>query len=228
MSWVSNFLTSSIGQKLIMSLTGLFLILFLVVHLIGNLQLLMNDGGQAFNEYAYFMTHNKFIKTISYGLYAFIVIHAIQGILIWRKNRMARSSRYAVNKANGASWASRNMGWLGVVILAFILVHMYQFWLQMKLGNTEMVSYGGNEIKDLYSLVSVAFQDVGFVIFYVASMIFIAFHLWHGFQSSFQSLGLNHKKYTPFIQGLGKVYAIVVPLGFAIIPLVFFFMNKGA
>lgn len=227
MSWVSNFLTSSIGQKLVMSLTGLFLILFLVVHLIGNLQLLINDGGQAFNEYAYFMTHNKLIKTVSYLLYAFIVIHAIQGILIWRKNRMARSSRYAVNKSNGASWASRNMGWLGVVILAFILVHMYQFWLQMKLGNTEMVSYGGKEVKDLYSLVSLAFKDIGFVIFYVASMVFIAFHLWHGFQSAFQTLGLNHKKYTPFIQGLGKVYAIVVPLGFALIPLVFFFLKRG-
>ncbi|MEZ5057263.1 MAG: hypothetical protein R2879_09520 [Saprospiraceae bacterium] len=119
MSWFSHFLTTSIGRKLIMSLTGLFLILFLVVHLVGNLQLLLDDGGEKFNMYAHFMTQNPLIKTISYSLYAFILIHAFQGFALWRKNRNARGVGYAVNntRAVGTSaFASKNMGWLGTVI----------------------------------------------------------------------------------------------------------------
>ena len=96
MNWFVRFLTSSIGKKLIMSLTGLFLCLFLVVHLAGNLQLLLDDGGEAFNIYAYMMTHNPLIKAVSYGTYFFIILHAIQGIILAIQNRKARSSRYAV------------------------------------------------------------------------------------------------------------------------------------
>ena len=225
MSWVSNFLTSSIGKKLIMSLTGLFLIVFLAVHLIGNLQLLIDDGGRQFNLYAKFMTTNPFIKLTSYGLYAFILLHAIQGILLWLKNKAAKAGGYAVNKTratNTSAGLAKNMGWLGIIIFVFLLIHMYQFWLQMKLGNVPMATYDGAEVKDLYAPVMAAFNNIGYVVFYVFSMIVIAFHLWHGFQSSFQTLGLNHKKYTPFIQGLGKAYSILVPLGFASIPILLF------
>jgi len=223
MNWFSKFLTSSIGRKLIMSLTGLFLILFLVVHLIGNLQLLIDDGGVQFNVYAKFMTSNPLIKTTSYGLYFFILLHAIQGILVWRKNAAAKGSKYAVSTNANNSWASRNMGPLGVVILIFILIHMWQFWFQMKIGAVDLVPQGegGEMIKDLYKPVLAAFSNIGFVIFYVVSMIFIAIHLSHGFQSAFQSLGLNHKKYTPAIKFLGMAYSILVPLGFAIIPIYF-------
>jgi succinate dehydrogenase / fumarate reductase cytochrome b subunit len=220
-TWFGRFITSSIGQKLVMSLTGLFLISFLAVHLVGNLQLLMSDGGQAFNEYAYFMTHNPVIKFTSYGLYAFIVLHAIQGIAMWTKNRRARGSEgYAVkvNRTAGASKASYRMGALGMIILIFILLHMYQFWLQMKLGNTEMVAYGGDPVKDLYSLVVAVYENPIFVVIYVVSMLVIAFHLWHGFESAFQTLGLNHRKYTPLIKTVGRMYSVVVPLGFAVIP----------
>ena len=222
MSWFSNFLTSSIGRKMVMSLTGIFLILFLVVHLIGNLQLLYDDGGEKFNLYAKFMTTNPLIKTTSYLLYAFILIHAVQGWLLWRKNRQARGPQgYAVKttKTVGTnSFAANNMGWLGTIIFLFLAIHLYQFWLQMKLGNLPMANYDGQEVKDLYAIVSVAYENVGFVIFYVVSMIVIGFHLIHGFQSAFQTLGINHSKYTPFIKGVGKIYAILVPLGFAIIP----------
>jgi len=228
MSWFSNFLTSSIGRKVIMSLTGLFLISFLVVHLIGNLQLLNPDGGESFNQYAYFMTHNPVIKTVSYLLYAFILLHAVQGWVIWRKNRKARGGqRYAVKvtRAVGTnSFAASNMAWLGTIIFVFILVHMYQFWLQMKLGNLPMATYDGQEVKDLYAIVSEAFSNIGYVIFYVVSMVVIAYHLLHGFQSAFQTLGLNHRKYTPLIKGVGVVLSIVVPLGFAIIPLYMYFV----
>jgi succinate dehydrogenase / fumarate reductase cytochrome b subunit len=211
-----------------MSLTGLFLISFLIVHLIGNLQLLAPDEGESFNIYAYFMTHNPVIKTVSYLLYAFILIHAVQGWILWRKNRKARGSqRYAVKvtRAVGTnSFAASNMGWLGTIIFIFILVHMYQFWLQMKMGNLPMATYDGQEVKDLYAIVSEAFANIGYVIFYVVSMVVIAYHLLHGFQSSFQTLGLNHKKYTPFIKAVGIVYSILVPLGFAVIPLYMYFV----
>lgn len=231
LNWFTRFLTSSIGQKLIMALTGLFLITFLIVHLAGNFLLLQSDGGQAFNEYAYFMTHNPLIKTVSYGLYAFILLHSIQGIVLWLRNKKARGSEgYAVKRNRVAGDNSRvssvYMGSLGTVILIFILIHMYQFWLQMKLGNTEMVAYdGGEAIKDLYTLVVAVFENPLFVAFYVGSMIFIAFHLWHGFQSAFQTLGLNHPKYTPLIKAVGKLYSVLVPLGFASIPLYMYFFK---
>ncbi|HMQ61549.1 MAG TPA: succinate dehydrogenase cytochrome b subunit [Flavilitoribacter sp.] len=229
MNWFLQFLTSSIGRKVIMSLTGIFLILFLIVHLLGNLQLLHDDGGKAFNLYAKFMTTNPLVKTISYLLYLSILIHAVQGWAIWRKNRSARGAGYAVKvtrAVNTNARAASNMGWLGTVIFIFILIHLYQFWLQMKLNNLPMAEYDGKTAKDLYAIVAVAYQNLGYVVFYVVSMAVIAFHLAHGFQSAFQTLGLNHKKYTPAIQFLGRVYAIAVPALFALIPVyMYLFMN---
>lgn len=224
MSWVINFFTSSIGRKLIMSFTGLFLITFLPVHLLGNLQLLYADGGEAFNLYAKFMTTNPVIKFTSYGLYAGILLHTIQGIILWRKNAGSRTQKYAVASKTTSSFASRNMGWLGVIILVFILIHMFQFWLKMKFNmDIGTQTYDGVVTKDLYKLVSNVYANPLFVIFYVVSMIVIGIHLNHGFASSFQTLGLNHKKYTPFINMLGKAYSVLIPLGFAIIPIWMFF-----
>lgn len=230
MNWFSRFLTSSIGKKLLMSLTGLFLISFLVIHLIGNLQLLINDGGEKFNVYAKFMTTNPIIKTTSYLLYFSILLHAIQGLLLWRQNVAARGQGYAVKvtrSVNTSAKFSSKMGWLGTIILIFIFIHLYQFWLQMKLGNLPMATYGGEEYKDLYAIVSVAYENIFYVIFYVVSMAIIAFHLWHGFQSAFQTLGLNHRKYTPFIQFIGKVIAVVIPVGFAIIPIAMYLLRNA-
>jgi len=229
-TWFGRFLTSSIGKKLIMALTGLFLISFLAVHLAGNLQLITtaNGDGQPFNEYAYFMTHNPIIKFTSYGLYAGILLHAIQGILLWMKNRAARGPvGYAVkaNRTAGASKASFRMGALGTVILIFIVVHMAQFWAQMKFtDNVTEITYPGAEhaVKDLYTLVAGAYTNIWFVIFYVVSMLFIAFHLFHGFESAFQTLGLSHKKWTPLIKVVGRAYSVIVPLGFAIIPILMY------
>jgi len=214
-----------------MSLTGLFLILFLVVHLIGNLQLLYSDGGEKFNLYALFMTSNPLVKTISYGLYAFILIHAFQGWALWRKNRAARGPQgYAVKvtRATGTSaFAASRMGWLGTIIFVFILIHLYQFWLQMKMGVLDHQVYDGKPVADLYTVVNETYKNPGFVLFYVVSMIVIAIHLWHGFQSSFQTLGLNHRKYTPFIKAVGKIYSIAIPALFALIPLYMYFKNAG-
>lgn len=226
MRWFIDFLTSSIGRKLIMSLTGLFLILFLVVHLVGNLQLLIDDGGRSFNLYAKKMTTDPFIKTVSYLLYISILIHAIQGIALWSKNRKSRGGEAYAVKVTKGSWATakvaKNMGWIGTIIFVFILIHMYQFWFQMKIGNIGMQEIDGQKVKDLYTIVKAAYTNIGFVLFYVISMIVIGAHLYHGFSSAFQTLGLNHKKYTPLIHSVGLIYAILVPLGFAIIPIVMF------
>lgn len=229
MSWFSRFLTSSIGQKLVMSLTGLFLISFLLIHLIGNLQLLIDDQGESFNKYAYFMTHNKLIKTVSYLLYAGILLHAFQGLALARKNRRARGSvGYAVKvtrTTNTNSMVARSMAFLGLLILVFLGIHMGDFWWAMKSHQLPMVTYGGEEYQNLYFKVSASFEQGWIVAVYVISMLGLALHLLHGFQSAFQTLGLNHKKYTPFIEGLGKVFSWVVSAAFAVIPLYFYFIK---
>ena len=220
MGWLANFLTSSLGRKLLMSLTGLFLILFLVVHLIGNLQLLKGDEGQSFNEYTQFMTHNPLIKFISYGNYFFILLHAVLGIYITVKNRKSKGVKGAVsNRAESVSWASKNMALLGILIFAFLMLHMGDFWLKMKLNQTEWIDYGNGEIKNLYKVVYASYSNWLIVIAYLVGLLALSYHLWHGFASAFQTLGLHHKKYTPIIEFLGKAFAIIVPLMFAILPL---------
>ena len=229
MSWISDFLTSSLGKKLIMSLTGLFLIVFLLVHLAGNLQLLLDDGGESFNTYAYFMTSNGLIIFLSYGLYALILLHIIQGILLAIQNRRARAVRYTVSNRKSNSFASRNMAMLGLLIFFFLAVHMGDFWYKMKFTNElSMVSYAGLgvEVKDLYARVDAAFGQWWIVAIYMLGLLALALHLWHGFQSAFHTLGLNHKKYSPMIRVVGRIYSILIPIGFAIIPLYFFFIKN--
>jgi succinate dehydrogenase / fumarate reductase, cytochrome b subunit len=228
MKWLTTYLTSSIGRKWTMGLTGLFLILFLVVHLIGNFQLLKDDSGESFNKYTYFMTHNPLIKTVSYGLYAFIILHTIQGLLLWSANRKAKGQSYAVKASvPGVKIESQYMALLGTLILFFLIIHMGDFWYKMKFTDLmAMRSYGdfaeGEPIKDLYARVSEAFTNPLLIAAYVIGQIVLFFHLKHGFQSAFQTLGVNHPKYTPFIKSVGLIYAILVPIGFAIIPIIFF------
>lgn len=224
MSWVTNFLTSSIGRKLIMSLTGLFLITFLIVHLLGNFQLLADDGGIAFNSYAKFMTTNPVIKFVSFGLYFFILLHTFIGLMLWSKNRAAKGSKYAVSPKGqeGVTWASKNMALLGTLVFAFLLLHMGDFWWNMKMDNLSYVEIDGEQTKDLYTKVKASFSQIWIIAAYLLGLLALAFHLWHGFQSAFQTLGLNHPKYTPIIKGLGKLFSIVVPLAYAIIPIYFY------
>ncbi len=203
-----------------MALTGLFLILFLTVHLIGNLQLLHDDGGRAFNIYAQFMTSNPLIKIISYGNYAFILIHVLWALLLTIINRRARGPQgYAVTSGKSSAWASRNMGILGTFILIFLVIHMKGFWYEMHWGGIATQNYDGNEVKDLYTIVDAAYNQLWYVALYVVSMGILAFHLWHGFTSAFQTLGLNHPKYNGLINFVGKAFAIIVPALFALIPI---------
>jgi succinate dehydrogenase / fumarate reductase, cytochrome b subunit len=230
MNWLTTYLTSSIGRKLTMSLTGLFMILFLIVHLIGNLQLLKDDGGEAFNKYAYFMTHFPLIKIISYGLYFFIVVHTVQGLMLWQANRTAKGTTYAVSPSvPTVSWASKNMALLGTMIFAFLLIHMGDFWWKMHNDQLPMRLYDnfndGKEIADLYVRCATAFSVPYIVAFYILGQVVLSFHLWHGFQSAFQTLGVNHPKYSPFIKAVGRGFAIVVPALFAIIPIGMYLMK---
>ncbi len=256
MSWLTKTLSSSIGKKVLMAITGLFLCTFLIIHLVGNLQLFKNDDGFAFNTYTVFMTTNPLIKTVSYVLYFSILFHAFWGLFLEYQNRKARPVAYAVQK-NQSSWASRKMAVLGTILLVYIAVHMGDFWAEYKFGHLPFVSYTeklstgeiinvekkGSEytqevkmletynqeegtrtvtLKNLYAEAEEAFSNPLLVLFYVISMAVMGFHLMHGFQSGFQTLGLNHPKYNPFIQKLGLwIFAILIPIGFAIIPVYF-------
>ncbi len=222
MSWISNVLGSSIGKKLLMALSGLFICFFLVIHLTGNLQLLAGDGGQAFNEYAKLMTSNPLIKFVSIGTYLVFLLHIIDGLMLVFANKKARPVKYAVGAKAGSSISSRNMGILGSIILVFLVIHLYNFWFVYKFGSMPTVDYGHGPVKDLYKVVAMAFANPAYVILYVLSMVAIAFHLIHGFASAFQTLGLNHAKYNGLIKIAGIAYSILIPLGFAIIPIYFY------
>lgn len=224
MNWFLKLLSSSIGRKLLMALTGLFLILFLVIHLIGNLQLLKDDNGESFNVYAKFMTTNPLIVTISYVNYACILIHVIWALLLTIRNRKARGAEgYAVIN-NSSPWTSRNMGILGTFIFIFLVIHLRGFWYEMHWGGIPTANYDGVEVKNLYATVEAAYSQAWYVGVYVFSMLILAFHLWHGFASSFQTLGLNHKKYNPVIAFVGKAFSIIIPALFALIP-IWMFLN---
>ncbi len=290
---------SSIAKKYFMALTGLFLCTFLIGHLLGNLQLIFKtgeEGRRAFNEYAYFMGHNLFIKVLSYTTYIALIIHAVDGIMLTIQNKKARPVNYAYNnpKANSGT-ASRNMAILGTLILVFLATHMANFWWKAKIteeipmhslvktvdypvgqnpATGEMItkpievthylntngtyqqfmvkdpSTGqeqklfeiknkhefyditsgvkiGEGYKDLHTVVMTFFSKENSsalfgVLFYVISMLVLGYHLWHGFASAFQSLGLNHPLYTPIIKKIGMAFSIVVPFLFAIIPVIIY------
>lgn len=219
MSWFSQALQSTLGRKVVMALSGGFLIVFLIGHISGNTLLFKNDGGDAFNLYAQFMTTNPAVKILSYLTYASILLHIIYSVLLTMHNKKARKVGYAVtNRGANSAWSSRNMGILGSVILVFIIIHMYSFWFKMHWGEIPRVIIDGAEVKNLYLVVNESFHQLWYVALYVISMGILAFHLSHGFSSAFQTLGLNHKKYTPFIKKVGVAFSILVPTGFAAMP----------
>lgn len=226
MSWITSFFKSSIGSKILMAGSGLFLTLFLVVHLAGNLQLLSTNG-QAFNEYANFMGHNPLIQIGSIVNFAIIILHFVVAIKLTLANRKSRPVKYAVTNKS-SNWASRNMFIFGGIIFVFLLIHLSSFWFQGKFGTMAQVNYnGGPMMNDMYSLVQAKFAQPLYFVLYVGTMLFVAFHLWHGFQSAFQSIGIRHEKYTPIIKTIGYGITVLVALGFALIPTVIFFRHLG-
>lgn len=225
MSWFNETMNSSLGKKMVMALTGLFLIIFLVTHLAGNLQLLTGDP-LAFNEYAKFMTTFLPVKIVSYVLYLSIIGHALYGLRLTLQNRAARPVKYAVSRpeANSA-WSSRNMGILGTMILVFIVIHMKSFWYEMHWGELGLDSNGN---RDLFTVTVTAFSNPLYVLLYVVSMAALGFHLVHGFASAFQTMGWNHPKYTPLVKALGFGFAVLIPLLFALIPVVMLLKSNAA
>ncbi len=205
----------SIIKKVIMSITGLFLISFLIVHLSGNLLLFKDDGGEAFNAYAEFMSSNPIIGAMEYVLAAGFLFHIVDGIILTMQNRKARPVQYAVQKPSPASsWVSRNMGLTGSIVLIFLVIHLKNFFVEHRIL--------GNETP-MYDLVAQAFANPIYAIFYVVSMVLLGLHLAHGFSSAFQTLGLRHKSYFWLIRLVGLIFSIVVPAGFASMPIYFLF-----
>ncbi len=226
MSWIVKSLTSTLGRKLLMSLTGLFLISFLTVHLIGNLAIFKPDGGESFNAYAAFMSTNPLISTVSYLLYAGIVIHVVVAFLLYFSNKAARPVKYrSLKPKENSSWESRSMTALGILVLAFLIIHLKDFWWQYKHNPGFEFAIDANGNRDIYALVVTQFKTTFALISYLIGLLVLFFHLKHGFQSAFQSLGLEHHKYTPAIKALGLIYSIVVPIGFATMPIYIYFIK---
>ena len=213
------YFNSKIFQKAIAALSGGFLVLFLIGHLAGNLQLFITgeSGQKQFNEYALFMTTNPAVMLLSYITYFSILLHSVLTIFLTIKSRSVRPVKYLVNGGSFSStWSSRNMAFLGTVLLIFLIVHLRSFWYEMHFGEIGIDKWGN---KDLHTVTVVAFENIFYTVFYIISMIMLAFHLHHGVESAFQTLGLNTSKYEKTINLIGKSIAVVIPLIFATIPI---------
>jgi succinate dehydrogenase / fumarate reductase cytochrome b subunit len=230
---MSNLLTASIGRKLLMSVSGLFLILFLFVHLFLNSFLLLDgvfgfEKGQMFNAGVHFMGTNPLIKIIEPMLALGFIVHIIYSIILTFQNMKSRGPvGYASGKkTTGVDWASRNMLVLGIVIASFLTVHILNFYMKMKgfiaWEATEVeFPFLGNMAKgeDAYSLVNATFKILPIVILYVVGSVALAFHLSHGFWSSFQTIGWNNAKWMPRLKCISTIVAIVLGGGFSVIAL---------
>ena len=218
---MSNIFNSSIGKKLLMALVGLFLAIFLLVHLGINLTLIIFDDPRIFNIAAHFMATNVLIKVFEIVLFGGILLHIIYGLLLQLLNWIARPIRYKVYNTAQTSFFSKFMIHTALVILVFLVIHLFDFYFKAKFGHGHVaeVTYNGKLYHDLGTMVIEKFQILWVDIFYIACFIFLGFHLLHSFQSAFQTLGLNHKVYTPVIKNLGYIYTFIVVAGFTIIPI---------
>ena len=218
---------NSLGRKNLMAITGLFLCLFLVIHLAGNLQLLLppEQARLQYNLYSEVLSHNIIIKVISYALYASILAHAIYALLLTQKARTARGQQGYVydRRRQTAPWYRRFMGVLGALLLVFIVIHMKDFWFQYKFTSVALDSAGR---KDLYAIVEQAYTQGWYVALYVFSMLVLGFHLWHGFFSAFQTMGLYHPKYGRWMKRAGMLYTLVITMGFIVIPIYMYFIKN--
>jgi len=221
---MNNFLNSSLGRKVVMALTGLFLCVFLIEHLYGNLLLYANDGGQAFVEYSHDAVHSILIRSIEVILFIAIVLHVMQAAMLTRQNAKARPVKYAVSKVNETSnWFSRNMGLTGSFILFFIVVHLYHFFVPYRITGT----VGMDGQLNVAEAVKEGLQNPYYAAFYFFSVCLLSFHLNHGFQSAFQTLGMNNKKYAPVLKMAGTGFALLVLVGFGSFPILYYFHIVG-
>ncbi len=207
MNWLINTLGSSLGKKLLMSITGFVFILFLIGHLIGNLTIYV--GPDAFNSYAAHLHSLKpALRLMETGLIFFAIVHIFTGVILFFQNFKARPNRYEVNKqAGGRTLGSATMPYTGLIILAFVIFHLFDFTFVEKTERT------------VYEIVAASFSNPIYVFLYIASVFIVGIHVSHGFWSAFQTLGINHPKYMPTIQTAGLLFSLIVAVGFGFIPL---------
>ncbi len=223
MNW-KNYFSTSIGKKILVGATGLFLIIFLIVHCYVNAMIFWPDDGKHFTAAAAFMGGNPAIRIVEIGLFAAFIIHIMQGLLLWRQNTARRSVRYEVSAGNKTSkWYSRSMGLLGTLILMFLILHLYHFWAPNRYGQAFDTNW---KEEDLYNKMKITLSELWVVIVYILGCISLAWHLMHGFYSAFQTFGLATHKYKGFIKSIGMAFAIIVPLIFASMPLYMHFIAK--
>lgn len=218
---MSNFFTSSVGQKFIMSVTGIFLMLFLIVHLTVNSLLLA--GPEAFNSAAHFMSTNSAIVIIEPILALGFIIHIIYSAYITYKNQRLRPVHYKkINRKASTTWPSRNMFILGGLILIFLVIHLSNFFWKAKFGQVDTVVVDGIEMANLYGLVSELFINWWWYdLIYVLGAIFLGLHLSHGFWAAFQSLGWDNDLWRKRLKTIAYIFAVIMATGFAVIPLYF-------
>ena len=206
---------SSLGKKLVMGITGLFLISFLMVHCFLNSLIFINDGGETFNLGAEFMAKNWLIRAMEIVLFGGLLWHIIQAAILTRQNKKARPVAYAAsNPSANSKWYSRSMGLLGTILLIFLIIHLRHFWVVSRF--TDEITSGRetlfNEMKEVFSQLWV-------VVLYCLAMVSLGYHLLHGFKSAFQTLGWNHVKYNAIIEKTGMIISIVLPVLFAAMPI---------
>lgn len=213
MTWAAYF-TSSIGKKIIMGITGFFLILFLIVHSTVNGMIFFNDHGETFNFYAHFLSHNWLMRLAEVGLFVGLILHVIQGLMLWAQNNSKRPVKYAIPPGSATSpWYKRSMGILGSLLLIFLVVHLSHFWIGSKAS-----LYVTGEEHNLFEEMKEVFSNKWLVLIYEFGVIALFWHLYHGFSSAFQTLGINSPKYNPMIRTLGTAYSVLVCLAFAMMP----------
>ena len=207
---------SSIGKKIIMSLSGLFLCTFLVVHVVINLFLFKGDGGATYNKYSEFMSTNFVIRAIEIVLFVGLIAHMISGVVVWLKNRASRPVGYEVYRLkDNTPFTSRTpmLTASASLVFFFLMVHLKTFWVPNRFWDSPPPSN--------YDVVAAAFSDPVYSIFYIVAIVFLAFHLRHGFQSGFQTLGLSDKRYKWLIDSVAVIFWFVIPLAFAAMPAYF-------
>jgi len=213
---------SSVGRKITMSLTGIFLILFLTVHAGLNLCVFADDGGEMFNSAAHFMSGYWVPHVLEVGLFVFLIIHIIQGTVLEMSNRSKRGNiGYQKSYGNrGSKWNSRSMWILGTLIFLFLILHLSDFWIPNRVIAQKFTL--SNEI-NLYAQMQQVFSNLWVVIAYVVGCIALAYHLQHGFQSAFRSLGVYNKSWLGCLKIVATAFSIIIPLIFALMPICFYF-----
>jgi succinate dehydrogenase / fumarate reductase cytochrome b subunit len=229
MKW-SQFFTSAVGRKIVMALTGLFLISFLIVHVGLNACIFADlkwfnpeDNGEMFNKAAHFMGSTIVTRILEIVLFLGFIVHIIQGYAVELKNRGRRSKGYQVDLGSrGSTWYSRSMAILGTLIFLYLIMHVAQFWVPSRITGLEEVSYAdapGKMYHNLFLRMYDVFQSPLIVVLYLIGVLSLAYHLAHGFSSSFRSMGVHNRKYLTMLKGLGYGFTIIVCLLFALMPI---------